>query len=128
MKILCAILLGLSLTCANATDKSPKRPASMEELERIDLAQDGMAAVDKMQASLERLGRKNRLACMKAFGSDKFCTCLSNKLPIAVNFMAYVRIMTSSKDELGYDKAEEKDKQLVDLTYKVREACVQGGH
>ncbi|MEQ1934561.1 MAG: hypothetical protein ABL962_11915 [Fimbriimonadaceae bacterium] len=135
MKAIYLILFIASLTNAHAAEQpenssadSPKKPLSKEALEQIELAEDGIAAVDRLQQSIDKIGRKRRSACLKALGSDKFCTCLSKKLPIAIDFPSYVKVLISTKEELEYDTAGDKNKKLVDLTLQVREACVRGGY
>lgn len=135
MKTTFFVLMILSLVSAQAAEpakssqgKSAKKALSKEALEKIESAEDGMAAVDDMKNSLEKFGRKRQLTCLKALGSVKFCTCLNNTLPIAVNFPAYVKILTSTKEEIGYETGSDSEKKVVDLTLAARETCVQGGY
>lgn len=130
------ILLILAASTVRAVDSplsAPKKPASptspsKEALEASEIANKGIDAVDDALKSLERLGRKRRLDCQKSVGSEKFCGCLANKLPLAVDFITYVKILSLTKDELGYKDASAEDKKIIDLTIEAREICVKDGH
>ena len=65
--------------------------------------------------------------CMKAFGNQKFCQCLRDKSPVGIDFASYIKVVTTTKEELGYAKSDKETKQLIDNALKAREACVSGG-
>jgi hypothetical protein len=65
--------------------------------------------------------------CMKAFGREKFCSCISTSLPRQVSFEQYVHTMVLSRDALGYATMSPEQRAVVDATIAAREACVEKG-
>src|SRR5262245_28852693 len=61
---------------------------------------------------------------MAAVASEAFCECLGQKLPVAINFVDYVGIITRTKEELKYSTLSAEDKGVVDITRKARDQCV----
>ena len=126
------VLLPLLVGMPSFAQVSTNRPAAsldtirqLKELDKkIDQEKELGRSLDKLKAAVDRLTEDKYLACMQAFGSDSFCTCLSHELPATINFKAYVQVVTSTKEELGYDKMGRDDKDLVDHVLAVREQCV----
>jgi GTPase Era involved in 16S rRNA processing len=65
--------------------------------------------------------------CMKAVAREKFCTCVSDKLPREVSFEQYVHTLVTTREKLGYDAMTAEQKKVVDATIAVRETCVEKG-
>ena len=81
-------------------------------------------AVEAIQTLTKRQTTQRYYGCLKAFGHKEFCTCLRDKSPWILSFNDYIKIVTSTKEELNYEQLKEDDKKLVELTLKVREQCV----
>lgn len=113
---------------AGAQEKVPPAKTipveTMHQLDRLEKARD--AAIE-LELFIERVSRQQFSDCMKAFGNQKFCQCLSEKSPVGVNFAWYVKVVTTTKDELGYSNADKETKGLIDNTLNAREVCVGGG-
>ena len=73
------------------------------------------------------MSRQKYSDCMKAFGNQKFCQCLRDKSPVGIDFAGYVKVVTTTKEELGYSKMDNETKQLIDNALKAREVCVSEG-
>lgn len=97
---------------------------SMEEkLKKLEQQIAELKAL-KMQQSLTQ---QKADQCVKAIGKEKFCSCMAEKLPVAVSFEQYVHTMVTPKSQLGYDTAAPEQKKLIDETLAVRDKCVEKG-
>ena len=61
---------------------------------------------------------------MAAVAHESLCECLGRNLPVVVNFVGYVTIVTQTRNELKYDTLSAEDKGLVDNTRKARDQCL----
>lgn len=113
----CAALAG----SAGAQDKGG---ASLNDLERIQRLDDAMRALNKVDAALEDMIAKRKMACTRAFGSISFCSCMSENLPVAFSFDDYVAITTKSKEENSYPRLTADIRKAYDLVPGVRDKCV----
>jgi hypothetical protein len=113
----CSVLVG----SASAQDKAGP---SLNDLERIQRLDDAMRALDKVDTALNDMIAKRKMACIRAFGSTSFCSCLSENLPVAFTFDDYVAITTKSKDENGYSRLAADIRKAYDLVPPVRDRCV----
>ena len=84
------------------------------------------AAKAALQA-LDDMGKATKRQCITAVANETLCTCLTEKLPIKINFVQYVSIVTLTKEELGYGKLSPDDKKVVDLTRGARDQCIMNG-
>jgi hypothetical protein len=62
--------------------------------------------------------------CMNSFGNKIFCGCLRDKTPVEIDFKDYVKVLTTPKSGLGYDKADSNTRQVIDDTLKTAEVCI----
>jgi hypothetical protein len=61
-----------------------------------------------------------RSRCMDAIGSGVFCDCLNGALPLATDFLRYIRVTTAtSVASLSPD-----DRKFADVIFAVRDQCV----
>jgi hypothetical protein len=65
--------------------------------------------------------------CLKAVAREKFCSCVSQNLPIEVSFEDYVHTLVTPREKLGYQTMTAEQKKLVDSTLEVREKCIEKG-
>lgn len=113
---------------ADAQEKvSPAKTIPVETMHQLDRLEKARDAAIELQLLIERVSRQNFSDCMKSFGNQKFCQCLSEKSPVGVDFAWYVKVVTTTKDELGYSNADEETRGLIDNTLKAREVCVGEG-
>lgn len=101
-----------------------KKPLPRDKIDELESLRGLIERLDDLEKAADRLTREKYIHCVKAFGSHKFCECLSNKLPMIVSFGKYVQIITATRDELGYSKLDQESKRMVDTTLEARESCV----
>ncbi len=122
-----AILLFFS-QFVDAQEKAlPAKTMPVETMHQIDSLENALDATKELELLVESISRQKFSDCMKAFGNQNFCQCLREKSPVGVDFAGYVKVVTTTKDELGYSKADKETKRLIDNTLKAREVCVGGG-
>lgn len=108
---------------ANEKQGSSK-PMSAEQIQKLDSIEKAKEALDKLQQLTDSITRQKYYDCLMAFGDQIFCQCIADNLPVSVSFELYVRIVKTSKDELGYSELDQENKSIVDVTLNVREKCV----
>ena len=122
-----AILLFFS-QFAYAQEKAapPVKTMPVETMHQIDSLEKALDATKELEFLVESVSRQKFSDCMKTFGNPKFCQCLREESPVGIDFAGYVKVVTTTKDELGYSKADKETKGLIDNTLKAREVCVGG--
>jgi hypothetical protein len=118
------ILLGLSCLCPLSLDAQAKKQLPAEEIGKIQQLEKVLDDLKKLEALTEEMSKEKYYKCLKAFGSDLFCGCIRDNLPVIVTFEDYIAIITSSKEELNYNKLGDNEKKTIDLTHKTREICI----
>jgi hypothetical protein len=98
-----------------------KARAVQKQKEEVNEALD---ALHDLEALGDNAIEQKRLECLSAIGNSTFCACVTAEVPMGVNFLQYVGIVTRTKAELGYDTLSKNDKLLADSTYAAREVCV----
>ncbi len=112
--ILAMLLLPFSVTVSQA--------ASEEDIfEKIKLLEMQIQELKDMKAQQNKTEEKQQ-HCIKAVGTEKFCTCLAQALPDDTNFEQYIHIMVSSVEVAGRE-----GKKRVEAAHAAREKCVQKG-
>lgn len=102
----------------------PKPPPTADPTQQIQQIDRAMAALDMLQKSADLVAAEKTYKCMNVIGSAPFCGCLVENLPIVVDFVSYVKITTSTPEELGYAGLSADNKKLVDNSMAVRDKCV----
>ena len=103
----------------------PGRPLTKEQIEKIEDMDRAMEQLGSLQQQMESLVRSRGTRCLKAFGHQKFCSCVNDGLAVSLTFQEYVMITSGTKDDLGYAALTSDQKKLVDNALKVREQCVK---
>ena len=103
---------------------SPAVCQTLQEQERLKAMDDFDAAAKAALQAVDNLGKATKRQCLTAVANEALCTCLAEKLPMKINFVQYVSIITLTKEELGYDKLSPDDKKIVDLTRGTRDQCI----
>jgi hypothetical protein len=80
--------------------------------------------LDQLKAMAESMTKEKYYKCVKAFGDTQFCKCLADNHPVGLSFEEYITIVTANREELDYKNRSDEGKQMIDLTYKTREMCV----
>lgn len=102
--------------------------SSMEKLEGEQSLQEGvdiLNGVRSLKNQLNSMVQKEVFKCQRAFGHKEYCKCLISSLPIGVDFLSFVAIISKTKNELNHKDLGEDDKILIDSIYKERDECVQ---
>jgi hypothetical protein len=80
---------------------------------------------DQLMMVVEEAAQDKKARCIKSIGHSRFCDCLGENLPVAVNFAQYVVITGSTNEELKYDQLSIDRKQVVDNARSARDKCVK---
>jgi hypothetical protein len=103
--------------------KSTLDASTNEGVQQGQSLQNVLSSIDDLKATVEKHSKKKYADCMKAFGSATFCSCLRDKSPIGIDFSGYIQIVTASKEELQYDTMSKENKEVIDNTLAVHDAC-----
>lgn len=103
---------------------SPVLCQTLQEQERLKARDDFDSAAKAVRQAVDDLGKATKRQCLTAIANEALCSCLAEKLPIKINFVQYVSIITLTKEELGYDMLSPDDKKIVDLTRGTRDQCI----
>lgn len=99
-----------------AQERSSK---DLRDLNREERLLDG-----SVWEQFERIGKRKFIHCMKAFPHEQYCQCLVDSIPVDFGMDAYLKIMTSSREEIGYSNMTDDARNAVDATIQARELCV----
>lgn len=103
---------------------SPALCQTLQEQERLKAIDQFESAAKAALGAADDLVKATKRQCLTAVNNEALCSCLSSKLPMTVNFVQYVSIITMTKEELQYDKLSPDDKKIVDLTRGTRDQCI----
>jgi len=96
----------------------------LEDQERLNLFDKAIGALDDLKAITNKMSNAKRTQCLTAIANQKFCDCLTTNLPVVIDFVQYVGLVTQTKEELEYDKQSKEDKAIIDNTRKARDMCM----
>ena len=106
-------------------------PATLEALERYEAAHiageggaDGETGADAALKQFNLQVWHTRLACIKAVGHEKFCTCISENIPTDQEFANYVVAVSKTKDDLKFEQLSEYYQEVIDMARTSRDKCV----
>lgn len=102
------------------------KPMPVETVHQLDSFEKALDATKELELLVERISKQKFSDCMKAFGNPEFCQCLRDNSPVGIDFVGYIKVVTTTKDDLGYSNTDNETKQLIDNTIKAREVCVGG--
>jgi hypothetical protein len=109
---------------AEEKKEANQQPLTIEAINQNEARENVSSSLQELANLLMQGAKKKYNDCLKAFGSHDFCQCLKNKTPSSISFTDYVAVVITPKEELGYSKADEGTKGIIDNTLKAREACV----
>jgi hypothetical protein len=116
MRVIAALTTLMILT-------APAYPQNLEQQEQMNKV---LGAIDQLGSTIDKIAKERRLQCIAAIANEPFCECLGRNLPVAINFVNYVALVTQTKEELKYNTLSAEDKQIVDNTRAARDECVKG--
>jgi hypothetical protein len=87
----------------------PAHGQSLEQQEKTNQLIKSLSALSRLAAVIDESTNLKKLQCVTAIASEPLCECLSKHVPVSVDFVGYVSIVTRTKDELGYDKLSPED-------------------
>lgn len=98
---------------------------SATQLQKQEKSAEEDNMIDQLKVNLNSKISNTKYDCLLAFGDKKFCDCLSEELPLPIDFKKYITIITTNKSEL-LSKYQDKDSQLmINGTYETRDFCVK---
>jgi hypothetical protein len=115
------VLFFLIPICTTAQEKQQMPVDKIDEIQKLDKL---MGDLDNLKVLAEKISKEKYYKCLKAFGDSLFCQCIRDNLSVRTSFENYIMIVVSTKDEIGYQNLNDEDKKMVDMTYGVRENCV----
>jgi hypothetical protein len=121
MKLVAA--LAMFLLCASSASIAQ----SLDQVDQLAHANKALDLLHQLQVMSDEQAHATEFSCLKAFGNDAFCKCLSSNLPMQISFTDYVSIVTQSKQQNGYDQLSDDVKKAYDMVPAVREKCVPHG-
>ncbi len=107
-----------------AQTKQPFMPPAVKEIEKLQSLQNIVDTINDYRLAAESMVTVKFSDCLKAFGNNPFCSCIRDQTPVGIGFQGYVRIMTTPKEELNYDKLSDQDRRIIDNTHTARNLCV----
>lgn len=114
----------ISLICILLVYCSSGAAESLDQLEKNWNIQNNKDPVVELLESIATVAKQREYECKRAFGSNEFCKCLSQELPVSVTFMQYNAIVIRSKEQLLFETTSEENKKLVNAIYSARNKCV----
>ena len=124
--VISMLFLSASLGLGTEPNSQPsQKPPSKEALDQIEEFDKIKNSLENLNVLMEQTTRRKYMACIKTFGSLKFCECIRDETPVGIDFSGYVQIVTSTREELKYAEQDEQTKKLIDATIHAREVCVQ---
>jgi hypothetical protein len=112
-------LICLAMLCASLVSAQ-----TLQEQERLKAMDDFDRAAKAALQAFDNVGKATKRQCLIAVANEALCSCLAEKLPMKINFVQYVSIITLTKEDLGYDRLSLDDKKVVDLTRATRDQCI----
>ncbi len=117
----CFLLMTPAIAFADATD--------LERLEENEKVEKALSTLSKVEVLLDNMMRDNKTRCLKAFGHELFCNCLSDNMPgpgmIVLSFYEYIAATTKSKEDLKYNQLPDDQKKMIDSLRQLRGKCVE---
>jgi hypothetical protein len=97
----------------------------LDQQEQVDQGNDLIMKLDQLMTQVDQMAALKAAQCVRATGNRKFCDCIANQTPVAIDFVQYVMITSRTREELNYDKMTADDKKTVDGARAGREKCVK---
>jgi len=98
---------------------------SLEEREHLNHVEKAISAIDRLMTLTESMSKEKKLQCLTAVANEPFCECLTQSLPVVINFVQYVAIITTTKEDLKYNTLSRDDRLAVDNTRAARDQCIR---
>jgi hypothetical protein len=96
---------------------------TLEQQERLNQYDKAMSALDNLKGLTDKMTKDKKAQCITAIASETLCECLASNLPVVINFVQYVAIITQTKEDLQYDKQSKQDKDIIDNVRMSRDKC-----
>jgi hypothetical protein len=102
---------------------APSFAQTLEQQEKLNQYDKAISALDNLKALTDKMAKDKKAQCITAIASETLCECLSSNLPVVINFVQYVAIITQTKEDLQYDKQSKQDKDIIDNVRMSRDKC-----
>lgn len=116
--------------CRELTDKTRNsgKPLTLHQLEQARSKLTKPYHSKTVMGLLQKSGLDKRVDCMIALGHFATCHCLSERLPLRVSFVDYLRVVTSAPGvgatQLGISQTEFS--KLSGILWSARDQCIAG--
>lgn len=118
------------LECRELTDKTRNggKPLSLHQLEEARSKLSKEYRSDTLWGALQIAGINKRVDCMIALGHFATCHCLSERLPVRVSFVDYLRIVTSAPGvgAAYFGISQTEFSKLSGILWSARDQCIAG--
>jgi hypothetical protein len=81
-----------SIAALLAVIASSASTQKLDELERLNQFDKAISAIDDLKALTNKMANTKKTQCLTAVANQRFCDCLSNNLPVVIDFVQYVAI------------------------------------
>lgn len=122
--LLILLICFMEISLSFAEDRPVNETKSLEEIELNESQKEISDILKNMSELFLRIEAEKKLQCIKAFGHNDFCNCISEKSPSGLSFLGYIIAVSNTKEELNYSNLSEEDRGMVDNARKAREECV----
>ncbi|WP_413569181.1 hypothetical protein ACLWBD_00470 [Bdellovibrio sp. HCB117] len=105
----------------DSSSTSPK----LKDIERTEAFDDAIDKIKKAKVAIETMSKNFHTQCLKAFGNDVFCSCVTENRPSGVDFVRYIAFTITPKEDGGYNQLTKDARALIDKTIQARDKCVK---
>ncbi len=116
-KLIAVVITSMLLAAAVAGPAFADQDDLLRKIEALEKQLQELKGIK--QAAIEK-----KQTCMEAVGVEKFCSCISDKLPREASFEQYIHTAVSLHQKPGTDGMSPEQKKLADALLAVRDACV----
>lgn len=101
-----------------------RKPLSLDAQEEVSRAENAIEELKKLEALADGATREKKDQCIRSFGDETFCNCISLKTAIILSFAGYVAVTSQDRSEIKYETLSDTDKKIVDAARNARDECV----
>lgn len=100
---------------------------SIEELEKQNKLRQAQSILNELEDVGEKVKKEannQKYLCLKAFGHERFCSCLTGKLPMFLSFKLYLGIVMSEEQQRNSPDVDAETRRTITRVFQVRNECV----
>jgi hypothetical protein len=118
-----ATLAATLLCCVAGPALAQSTPQAMspQDQRKLESLSKDQAATKAQATTTINVLAQNQSECLKAIGNAYFRNCIAQAIPVGLDFIGYVTVLSRSK---GVQTLSAADKTLVDAPRQARDKCV----